>query len=287
MARKRGLGKGLDALIPTGPGGPADREGVQQVLIDDIVPNPRQPRTDFDSEQLEDLAASIREHGVLQPLIVAADEEGEGFQLIVGERRLQAARMAGLDTVPVVVRQVDEEQLLILALIENLQRSDLNPLEAASGYQQLADEFDLSHEAIASTVGKSRTAVSNTLRLLKLSSSVKEALREGRISEGHARALLSLSTAQAQASALQTVLNRDLSVRQTEELVRRLSGERPRKKKVPKGSPEDTAIEENLRHALGTRVSLNRSKRGGSIIIRFYSDEELEALLELLIDTAS
>lgn len=283
MAKKRGLGKGLDALIPSdeplaGPG-----SGILQVPIEDIQPNPRQPRLDFDEPGLKSLAESITEHGILQPLIVAHTSSGEGYLLIAGERRLQAARIAGLGSVPVIIRQVEEQQRLEWALVENLQRTDLNPLEAAEGYRQLAEDFDLSHEQIAARIGKSRTAVTNTLRLLKLPSAVKNALLEGQIREGHARALLGLANAQAQSAALRTILQRGLSVRQTEELMRRLSGARKPPAKKTARPPEEAALEDQLRQELGTRVTLKRGKRGGSIVIHFYSDEELNTIVDRLL----
>lgn len=284
MTRKRGLGKGLDALIPGDYEPLSDMGGVLHVLIKDITPNPRQPRIEFNPDQLKELADSIAEHGILQPLVVTPSPSGTGYQLIIGERRLQAAQMAGLDTIPIIIRQVDEQQQLVLALIENLQRLDLNPLEAAEGYNQLIDEFDLSHEAVATQVGKSRTAITNTLRLLNLAKPVQQVLREGRISEGHARALLGLSKTQAQNAALQTVLKDDLSVRQTEELVRRLSGERRRSRSSKKKSADLSDIEEKLRQALGTRVTLSSSSRGGRIVIHFYSDEELNALVDRFLE---
>jgi ParB family chromosome partitioning protein len=283
MARKRGLGKGLDALIP-GSESFEEEAGVLQILIKDIAPNPRQPRSQFDPTLLKELADSIAEHGVLQPIVVTPSPDGPGYQLIIGERRLQAAQIAGLDTVPVIVRQVDEQGQLILALIENLQRMDLNPLEAAEGYQHLIEDFDLSHEAVATQVGKSRTSITNTLRLLNLEPSVQQALREEKISEGHARALLGLSKSQAQNAALQTVLKEGLNVRQTEELVRRLSGERRKSTPPRKKSADLSDIEEKLREALGTRVTITSSARGGRIIIHFYSDEELNALVDHLLE---
>lgn len=287
MSRKSGLGKGLDALIPTGDVPSPSTGGVLHISLDNISPNPRQPRVNFDPDQLRELADSIVEHGVLQPLIVTPGPEGKGYQLIVGERRWQAARLAGLATIPAIVRDVTDQDQLVIALIENLQRADLNALEAADGYKHLADEFNLSHEAIAMRVGKSRTAISNTLRLLKLSAAVREALQENKISEGHARALLSLPAAQAQSAALQSILNQDLSVRQTEELVRNLSGERRTKKRTKQPSPDIVDIEEKLRQALGTRVTLKKGPRGGSIVIRFYSDEELDALIHHLMGDSS
>jgi ParB family chromosome partitioning protein len=281
MAKKHGLGKGLDALIPAGEGVASAGGGVLQLSVEHIQPNPRQPRHQVDPNDLKDLTDSIRAHGVLQPLLVTFD--GTDYLLIAGQRRLQAARLAGLEFVPAILRQASEIQQLELALIENLQREDLNPLEAAEGYQRLCDEFSLSHEAVAQQVGKSRAAITNTLRLLKLAPVARQALAANRVSEGHARALLGLPTAQAQGAALQTVLKRDLNVRQTEELVRRLSGQRRTSVKTTRRSAEETALEDQLRQALGTRVLLRRGSRGGSIILHFYSDEELNALVDRLL----
>lgn len=283
MPTRRGLGRGLDALIPR-----ADMQGgVEQVAIEAILPNPRQPRRIFDPAELEGLSASIREHGVLQPLIVTSEPNSDNYRLVAGERRLQAARMAGLGAVPVIIRSVSDQERLELALIENLQRTDLNPLEEAEGYRQLTEDFSLSHEEVAARVGKTRTAVSNTLRLLKLGSPARQALAEGRISEGHARALLGLPTGQSQTAALGIVESRELSVRQTEALVRRLAGERRPARKARSKSPEESDLEAQLRQALGTRVVLRRSGKGGSLVIRFYSDEELNALLDRLLDGSS
>jgi ParB family chromosome partitioning protein len=253
------------------------------VPVEAIRSNPRQPRLRIDADELKQLAASIRQHGVLQPLIVSPAEQGQGYVLIAGARRLEAARLAALSTVPVVVRQADERQRLELALTENLQRSDLNALEAAEGYRQLIEDFGLSHEHVAAQLGKSRAAVSNTLRLLKLPPVVQEALRAGEISEGHARALLGLPSPQAQAAALQTLVRRSLSVRQTEDLVRHLTGElRPTSRKTSR-PPEVTDLEERLRLSLGTRVTLKHGRRGGNLVIHFYSDEELNALVDRLL----
>ncbi|MFN2148616.1 MAG: ParB/RepB/Spo0J family partition protein [Anaerolineales bacterium] len=283
MTKKRGLGRGLDALIPSSFEDQIPADGVRRVAVDQILPNPRQPRAAVEAAELEQLADSIREHGVLQPLVVLPADTTGTFTLIAGERRLRAARLAGLSEVPVIVREASDRQQLEWALIENLQRLDLNPLEAAEGYRQLVEDFDLSHEAVAERVGKSRTAVTNTLRLLKLSAPVRKALGENQISEGHARALLALSSAGSQSAALQTILNQDLNVRQTEELVRRLSGERRKAAPRKASSPEETALEEQLRESLGTRVSLRRTPKGGSLVIHFYSDEELNALVERLL----
>ncbi len=283
MSKRSGLGKGLDALIPTGSDLEQAGPGILEVAIDSIQPNPRQPRADLDNEHLSDLTESIRVHGVLQPLVVLPPDTRGRYTLIAGERRLRASKQAGLSVVPVIVRETDERGQLELALIENLQRTDLNPLEAADGYRQLVDDFKLSHEQVAERVGKSRTAISNTLRLLKLSAAVREALSENKISEGHARALLALPTAQAQSAALETILQGALNVRQTEELVRRLSGDRTRKKTKKDRPAEEIALEEQLQESLGTRVTLRRGSKGGSIVIRFYSDEELNTLVDRLL----
>jgi ParB family chromosome partitioning protein len=285
MSKRSGLGKGLDALIPAGESQAEAGAGVLEVDIKAIQPNPRQPRANIDSAQLADLTESIRTHGVLQPLIVLPPDANNRYTLIAGERRLRASKEAGLAVVPVIIRDTNELGQLELALIENLQRADLNPLEAADGYRQLADDFSLSHEQIAERVGKSRTAVSNTLRLLRLSAAVREALSSDQISEGHARALLGLSTAHAQSAALETILQKSLNVRQTEELVRRLLGERRKKKTRQSRSADETALEEQLQESLGTRVTLRRGQKGGSIVIRFFSDEELNALVDRLLES--
>lgn len=280
MPKRTGLGKGLDALIPSGEAKPSLSGvggGPTQVPIDAIQRNPRQPREKFDTEELENLAASIREHGVIQPLIVSPGADG-AYVLIAGERRLQASRRAGLKTVPVVVRSATDQQLLELALIENVQRADLNPIEEAEAYQHLAREFKLSHEKIAERVGKSRTAVTNTLRLLDASAAVKQALVDGRITEGHARAMLSLS-AKAQENLLNQVVNLDLSVRQTEALAGKYSGRKTPSGKRTGPSAEVTDIERRLRISLGTKVALKHGKKGGRVVIYYYSDEELDSLL--------
>jgi ParB family transcriptional regulator, chromosome partitioning protein len=283
MAQKSGLGRGLGALIPGGENVLAEN-GVMLVPVDLVFPNPRQPRSMMHPEELEELTASIREHGVLQPLIVTPGDTEGRYVLIAGERRLEAARLAGLASVPVIVRQATDQQRLEMAIIENVQRSDLSALEQAEAYRQLAEDFDLSHEDIAMRVGKSRVAVTNTLRLLKLPDVIKNALIEGRISEGHARALLALSTLEAQAAALHTVLNQELNVRQTEELVRKLSGEKPSRKLKPAAVPELVELEERLRSSLGTKVTLRSGRKGGTVTIHYYSNEELNALMGRLLN---
>ncbi len=281
MPPRAGLGKGLDALIPGGSAA-ASAAGATQVPVDAIARNPRQPRQSHNDEELQELAASIRQHGMIQPLVVAPAMGGT-YILIAGERRWEAAKLAGLTTVPVVVRSASDQQLLELALIENVQRADLNAIEEAEAFRHLAKDFGLSHDAIAARVSKSRVAVTNTLRLLEASSAVKQALVDGKITAGHARALLALTSAKAQEIALHRVINLDLSVRQTELLARKLSGNRPVPKKTKRRNPEAADIERRLRASLGTKVALKAGKKGGTLTIHYYSNEELEALLEKLL----
>ena len=281
MPPRTGLGKGLDALIPGGSQSVStSASGVTQVAVDLIQRNPRQPREKFDINELENLAASIREHGVIQPLIVAPGKNGV-YILIAGERRLQASRKAGLKTVPVVIRNATDQQLLELAIIENVQRADLNAIEEAEAYQNMAKEFKMSHETIAQRVGKSRVAVTNTMRLLEASAAVKQALVDGQISEGHARAILTLS-AKAQEELLKKIISLDLSVRTTEMLARKYSGQKPATKKKSASSADVNDIEKRLRSSLGTKVALKYGKKGGTVTIYYYSDEELDTLLEKL-----
>jgi ParB family chromosome partitioning protein len=287
MAPKRpGLGKGLNALIPAHPEGEilSDFNGVLEVPLDLIASNPHQPRRGFNEERLKELASSIKEHGVIQPLVISTQgaDAKQKYALIAGERRLRAAKIAGLKTIPAILREADSQDHLVVALIENVQRADLNPLEAASAFQALSVEFGLSHEDIAERVGKSRSTVTNTLRLLDLPDVVQQAVRKDQISMGHARALLALDTIKAQTAALQTILTQDINVRQTETLVNKLKGKK--KAKPPqkdKKSPELKALEEELQAALGTKVRLTRGKKGqGTITVHYYSDEEFNSLLD-------
>lgn len=278
-AQKRGLGKGLGALIPPTPM-PTESPGLRSVPVSRITPNPRQPRHSIDPAGLEELAASIREHGLIQPLIVTA--AGAEYQLIAGERRWAAARLAGLTEVPVLIKDATPQQMLELALVENIQRADLNPLEEAAAYRQLIDEFGLTQEAVAERVGKSRVAVANTVRLLNLPPEVQAPLAAGEISEGHARALLRLDDLPRQMAVLRRIRQQGLSVRQTEDLVRRLVEPPPTSPDRPR-SPEVEALETRFRQALGTKVALNRSRKGGRLVIYFYSDEELQGIYENIV----
>ncbi len=279
MTRARGLGRGLSALIPP------DVAGVDEVDLDLIVPNPQQPRFSISEESLQELTQSIREHGVLQPLLVSASDAEGTYQLIAGERRLRAARLAGLSRVPVVVKEAATHELLELALVENLQRQDLSPLEEGQAYRRLAEEFGMSQEAIATRVGRSRTAIANTMRLLTLSDEIKAGLAAGAISEGHARALLGLKSEEDRRAAWLQVTERQLNVRQTETLVRRWhdGSPSPGSPVHPPDDPETAALESKLRAAVGTKVELRRRSTGrGRLVLHFYSDDELTGLLARL-----
>lgn len=287
MTKKRGLGKGLEALIPTTTTRPPSLEvqaGAVEIPVDYISPNPHQPRQTMNPEKLQELAASIAAHGLIQPLIVT--RVGAGYQLIAGERRWRASQLAGLTTVPVIVKETSPQQMLELALVENIQRADLNPLEEAEAYAQLMEEFGLTQEAVAERVGKSRTAVANIVRLLNLPEEARSALASGEISEGHARALLSLKKGRDQLSLLTTVINRGLNVRQTEALARQLllGEDAEAKPKRPPLTPHDKTMLAKFESKLGTRIELNRSEdQSGRLVIHFYSQEELQAIFDAIL----
>ncbi len=273
MTRTRGLGRGLGALIPATAG------GIDEIDVDLIVPNPHQPRTTFDEEALDELVGSMKEHGVLQPLLVTSSNTEGVYQLIAGERRLRAAKLAGLSRVPVIVKEAATRELLELALVENLQREDLNALEEAAAYQRLAGEFGITQDEIAQRVGRSRTAVANTMRLLALSDEIKQSLAAGAITEGHGRALLAIEVEADRRNAWQQVIERGLTVRQTEQLARRSSNgaSKPATNGV---DPEIDRIESRIRDTLGTKVELRRQKSGrGQLVLHFFSDDELNGLL--------
>jgi ParB family chromosome partitioning protein len=276
--RHTGLGRGLSSLIPQR----SQHAPTSEIPLDRIRPNPRQPRQRMDPAELDGLAASIREHGVLQPILVT--ETLDGYQLVAGERRFRASQQAGLERIPAVIRQLADRDQLELALVENLQRADLGPMEEANAYHALATEFSMTHEAIAQRVGLAKSTVTNTLRLLDLDPAVQEALVDGRLSAGHARAIGGLPT-EHQARVAATVADQELSVRQAEELVRRLREPRVAAPSSPRRTldPDLERVEDDLRRRLGTKVTLARSRKGGRIIIEFYSDEELGQLYDRLI----
>jgi ParB family chromosome partitioning protein len=288
MTKKRGLGRGLGALIPPAssprPASAEVQASATEIPVDRISPNPHQPRQSIDRDKLQELANSIAEHGLIQPLIVT--QHGYGYQLIAGERRWRASQLAGLATVPVIIKETSPQQMLELALVENIQRSDLNPLEEAEAYAQLISEFGLTQEAVAERVGKSRTAIANTVRLLNLPEQVKQSLADGTISEGHGRALLSLKRERDQLKALQLIISRNLNVRQTETLVKQLqqNQQTPPKTKSSHLTAYDRQLLARFESKLGTRVELKRSEGdAGKITIHFYSAEELQAIFEAIL----
>jgi ParB family chromosome partitioning protein len=285
--KRRALGKGLGALIreaPPSTAPPAER----RVPIAEIRPNPRQPRRFFAEERIAELADSIRAQGILQPLVVRKIEDG--YELIIGERRFRAAQRAGLDRVPVIVKDVSDAESLEMALVENIQREELTPIEEALAYRQLMEEFHLTQEDIAHRVGKSRPVVSNLLRILNLPEEIKEEVDRGAISVGHARALLALDTPEQQLELARKIMRQGLSVRETETLVSRSSEPDPASLQAPQGERPQrvdihihvTALEEDLMRSLGTKVRLIPKKKGGRIEIEYYSNEELEGLVRRL-----
>lgn len=296
-AQTRGLGRGLSALIPQSDAGAGQlpsgdvSSGILLVAVSDIIPNPRQPRTSLAEESLGELAASIKEHGLIQPLIVtrAAPDSPAGYQLIAGERRWRAAQMAGLTAVPVLLKEATPQESLELALVENIQRADLNALEEAAAYHALISEFSLSQQDVSDRVGKSRVAIANAVRLLRLPESTKAMLADGALSEGHCRALLALPSDDLIVHAGEQVAARGLSVRQTEELVRRMlaASDEPATEEDAQADDPDSRhtsrLEDAFRVALGTKVSLSRGRRGGRLVIHFYSDEELQAIYDHIV----
>lgn len=277
---RSGLGRGLGALLPdTGrPGAPT------QLPVDQIRPNPYQPRHDFEPQALAELAASIRLHGVLQPVTVRESPDGQGYQLVAGERRLRAAKLAGLPTIPATVRPCSERELLELALIENLQREDINPIEAATSYRRCLDEFGLTQEELAERVGKSRSAVANTLRLLRLSAVVQAMIAEGRLTEGHGRALLALESEAEQLAVAERIEQQQLNVREVEALAKTARAKRPRKAGAAPPAALDADWEqfgERLSRRLGTKVELRPGAHGaGTLVIHYYTPEDLDRIAE-------
>lgn len=275
-----GLGRGLAALIPS----MAEDDRPREVAIRDVVPNPYQPRRAFDQAALQDLASSIAEHGLLQPILVTPVDGG--FQLVAGERRLRAAELAGLERIPAVVRSTDRQQQLALALVENLQRADLNAMDEARAFRQLINEFGLTQAEVAGHVGRSRPAITNTLRLLDAAPAIQSAVEDGRISEGHARAMAGLPDGADQERMLAVVESRELSVRETERLVRDLRDRNAAQPTTAKAAlladPDIERMETALRDALATKVTLQPGARGGRITISYYDADDLARLVERL-----
>jgi ParB family chromosome partitioning protein len=294
MAAKHGLGRGLEALIPTQiveeefdptavetPAG--TRVSGDQVLTVDVYsvePNPHQPRQMFDEAALGELAASIKEHGILQPIVVT--KQGKGYQLIAGERRLRASKLAGLKTIPAIVRSFSEQQKLELALIENLQRQDLNPIETATAYRKLIDQFSLTNEQVAKRVSKDASTISNTMRLLNLPLEVKRAVATGKISEGHARAILTVPNREKQLALLDMILANGWTVRQTEGFGRDFKVAKATKTKVLAKMGDTNDLTAALSDHLGAKVTIQRTSKGGKLMIEYYSDEELNRIYKTI-----
>ncbi|MFZ5982420.1 MAG: ParB/RepB/Spo0J family partition protein [Patescibacteria group bacterium] len=295
MSQNYGLGRGLSSLIPqkkktagsetnyfgapsrevSGVSSEPSKNQVQEVEIFRVVPNPHQPRITFEEVKLRELSDSIKEHGIIQPLVVS--QKGNQFELIAGERRLQASKLAGLKTVPIIIREVNDQEKLELAIIENIQRHDLNPIEEGQSYLKLMEEFGMSQEEVAVKVGKSRSAVANKIRLLTLPSEIKKALVEGRITEGHAKAILAIENPEKQRALFEMILKGNLTVRQTEEKTQEISVKAH--KRISNKDPKIAEIENQLTGKLGTKVKISSGKKGGRILIEYYSQEELENLL--------
>jgi ParB family transcriptional regulator, chromosome partitioning protein len=287
MSKRGGLGRGLSALIPGAPEAGEASTGLLEVPANAIAPNPKQPRSRFDDDTLKELAASIREVGILQPIVVR--RTGQGYEVVTGERRLRAAKLAGLATVPVVLRDSDDADLLREALIENIHREDLNPIELGEAFRQLLDELGLKQEELADRVGVSRSHIANTIRLLALPLEVQQLLTDDRISAGHARALLALGEQEAITSLSLRVAAEDLSVRETEEIVRRFieaPAEATRKKQAPRSEPADpnlAEVEEILSEQLATRVVIRMGRRRGQVLIDFGSADDLDRIVSEIV----
>lgn len=272
------LGRGLDALIPK----ENKEQGVGVVGINEIRPNNLQPRKEFDDGAISELAASIKEKGILQPIVVR--QVGGGYEIIAGERRWRAAQRAGITRVPVILKDASDMEALELALIENLQREDLNPIEEANAYHHLIEEFGLTHEEVSAQIGKDRTTITNQIRLLKLPDEAKRALIEGEITAGHARAILSVETLEERIAILQSIRSQNLSVRKTESLIRKISGTRKTSKEPVEENPYVKQIADELKRELSTQVRIIYNKGKGKIVIEYYSDEELERLSSMLLE---
>ena len=272
---KKGLGKGLGALLSTAD---TTETGVIDIKINDIEPNMEQPRKVFDDEKLIQLAESIKQHGIVQPIIVR--KENDIYKIVAGERRWRAARIAGIDTVPVLIKELSKKEVIEVALIENIQREDLNPIEEAEAYDRLIQEYNVTQDVVSATVGKSRSAIANILRLLNLTEEVKGYLIDGQLTSGHARALLAIEDKYKQKDLAENIIQNSLNVRETERLVKESLKAKTEKKKVEKNE-NVIEIEDKIKNILGTKVTLVANNKKGKIMIEYYSNDELERLMEL------
>ncbi len=283
--KARGLGKGLNAIIGADViGRGLDGPGGVEIPVDQLSPNPFQPRRTFTDEGLQQLAESIKRHGVLQPIVVRAS--GDGYQLIAGERRWRAARIAGLSKIPAIVREIDDSNMVQVALIENLQREDLNPIEEALAYRRLMDEFKMTQEQLSSTIGRSRPAIANAVRLLNLPAEIQRHIEENRLSEGHARCLLAVSNETDQLKAASEIIEGGLSVRQAEKLVKRISQDVSRETTRSQSGvddPDAVRLAQRIEERLGTKVRLSGSAGKGRLEIEYYSSEDLDRILGIIL----
>lgn len=284
--KKKGLGKGLGALIPAASDdikntNLQENQGVFEIKVSELNTNIEQPRKNFDDDKLNELAGSIQKHGIIQPIIVK--KENGMYSIVAGERRWRAAKIAGLEKIPVVIKEITNKEVMEIALIENIQREDLNPIEEAEAYNKLLKEYDITQEELSKTIGKSRSAISNTMRLLMLQEDVRMYLINEEITSGHARALLSISNLEIQKRVAKEIIEKELNVRETEKLVKSVIEEKDKKKKkkeVVQQEEEYKEIENMLKDCLGTKVTLANKKNKGKIIIEYYSNEELDRIVE-------
>ena len=282
---KKALGRGLDALLPSArqPAEP-ERGDVQQLRLDAIVPNRYQPRQQFSETELSDLAKSLKENGLLQPILVR--RKGDGiFELIAGERRLRAAKLAGLEKIAAVIRNCSDQDSMVLALVENLQRDDLNPMDTAKAYHRMVNEFGLTQDAVAEKVGRDRSSIANMLRLMTLPSEIQELVESNQLSTGHAKVILGLVAPEAQVDLARRIVQGGLSVREAERLLQHQSAGRRQVKRAVR-PPARSDLEERLQKRLGTRVHIEKGRRGGKIIIQYFSSEELDGIAEKILDEA-
>lgn len=293
VPKKGGLGRGLDALFADVPvKAPKETEviknredgdekdTVRYIKIHDIMPNANQPRKTFNEEKIEELAASIREHGIIQPIVVR--KKSRGYEIVAGERRWRAAIKAELSQVPCLIRNLDDEQNMLIAIIENMQREDLNPIEEAEGLRQMTETFGMTQEQVSRSVGKSRPYITNSMRLLKLPEYIRESIADGRISAGHGRTLIAASDEDMRRSIWEKMIKEGLSVREAEKLAAGSPGAKKRKPASKRKNPDVARVEEDLKDIFGTKVSINAAGKKGKIEIEYYSGEELNRLIELL-----
>ncbi|MGI9860645.1 ParB/RepB/Spo0J family partition protein [Moorella naiadis] len=281
---KRGLGRGLDALLPPKETAPENEAGtITSVAVDRIVPGKHQPRRDFDDAKMAELVQSIKAHGIIQPIVVKP-AGNEGYEIIAGERRWRACRQAGLQEIPAIIKSLDARTTAEIALVENLQREDLNPLEEAEAYQTLLEEYGLTQEDVAGRVGKSRPVIANALRLLQLPEKIKDMVRENKLSSGHARALLGIKDSKLQIELAKKIVAENISVRETENIIKKLTERKVivKKQKDDTVSLETRQFEERLQQALSTRVKLKAGKNSGKIEIYYFGPEELERIITVL-----